>query len=507
MEADDPFVTLPSVETRKVQVKGRTLETPPTPVIESILSTFGTVRTKRRLYLYRRTYRLHYNALSSALATFLTPNHLPSLTDFIISATLFQYMSAQKSRWNDLESMVRSPLDSRSIGQLQTKHTFTDLETFCLAHLKRATCTLMNAVLEIAKKTLPLLFEFGFIDILIELLKSLETIRCEEEYEREQLQHRIISDVHSIAQSSSENRDALNNKEIHLSLCSIVETSADDTLVAACIDTLSVLISDESPPEMWKLVAASVNEGLQLDYQASLISAFNFIKNLSREYSIKIATPNVVSSLVGLILTETEYGYPMTALQVVGELICSSADVRHLLVDAGIIPNLLALPKVHHDQVAAILFDIVEANHPPDIDTFMDANAHIFLFNFINETEDALACLALRLGLQNFDSDNFHRLVSAPLFLVALQRCLVLFSSQTMPAVGRLLDYGQRLGQLQTGLFDLELPCGTAPNNPFLDYLYAKCRQLLNDAGEPRSADYAHIAKILKFVGNGHRPN
>ena len=46
MDEDDPFVDLPFVETRKVQVKGRPFETPPTPVIETFLSTFGTVRTK-----------------------------------------------------------------------------------------------------------------------------------------------------------------------------------------------------------------------------------------------------------------------------------------------------------------------------------------------------------------------------------------------------------------------------------------------------------------------------
>ena len=366
----------------------------------------------------------------------------------------------------------------------------------------------MDAVLKIAKKNLPLLIGLGFIDIFIELLERLEP------YDQE-LQHRIVNNILSIARSSPENRDALNNKEIHLSICSIVETSADDVLLAACIRTLSVLISDQSPPEMWRSVAAAINRVLQIaiddDLPITLNSALKLIRALTEQesyedYPLEIVTPDIVSSLTNLVLTEAKYGVERL-LEVIGDLVDGPIELKHLFIDAGIIPNLLTLQKSHRCQILLILSTIADEPRPSDIDAFLDDNAHIFLFNVINDrTFEVLACGAIFNVLQASDHDNFHRLANAPMFfktfkdnpqLLAFAPCLF----------DRLLDYGQRLGQIQSGFFDPEIPCGTAPNNPILDYLYVICGGMVDDAGEPRSAHFAYIAEMLKYVGNGHRPS
>ena len=186
--------------------------------------------------------------------------------------------------------------------------------------------------------------------------------------------------------------------------------------------------------------------------------------------------------------------------------------VKSMFVEAGIIPKLLALSSKYCNDVCWIIPIIADDGSPSDIKACIDAGAHRFLLKFITTKtfgrDIESPCWAMIDLITLSDSDGLYRLVTSPLFFKAFDSCFESLPDFIMPALERLLDYGQRLGQLQTGSsFGLELPCGTAPNNPFLDYVYAKCSELVDDAGFPFDPSHAELAKILKYVGNGHRPH
>ena len=62
---DDPFIALPLIEDRKMQVEYRQLEPPPEPAYVTMLSKLGLVRTTRRHRISHSTFSgLFYNTVA-----------------------------------------------------------------------------------------------------------------------------------------------------------------------------------------------------------------------------------------------------------------------------------------------------------------------------------------------------------------------------------------------------------------------------------------------------------
>ena len=367
--------------------------------------------------------------------------------------------------------------------------------------------------MSIGRLTPELLTELGFVPIFVELLKSLNTIS-----NSDSLQLRVIKSLRKIAQSSDENRDALNNEEGYLPIISICQTTKDENLLKACLKTLIVLYSDgHCPIKLVKSLPLALSVVLpkvdSYDFNLCLPSAFELLNKLAKHHPIEVSTPIMVSTLINILLDPKRRRASKRAFQVVEELIIENNEVKYLFVEAGLIQRLLALANDHYphmqkDDISWLLRHLIDGR-PFDITACLDATAHIFLFDTIiahPHYGDDSACTAIVIALTDADPDDFHRLATAPKFFKVLEIILNRYVpvDGAMDVLDRLLDYGLRLGQIQSS--EPELGSGVVLSNPILEFLSDKCSNLVDDAGEPLNYRNAQLANILQYVGNGYRP-
>lgn len=283
----------------------------------------------------------------------------------------------------------------------------------------------------------------------------------------------------------------------------------------SALTTLRYLIEvGPSPKSVWKLIPLASTALLskpKLCHLPVLSLLASVFENSTPQDLAEIPAhffENLDLALLSLLEPDTTGEILGKGIRLLGQLFAKSPRMRASLIKAGAIPKLALLP---YDTLVLWAFTAIFAvGSPSQIKACFAAKLHELSLQYINHSEcDSDARLQsfcfIVLAIRKLDSEDFQRLVSAPLFIQAYTRCLRHQDHQIASLAGkglyRVIGHGQQLANLQSASSELPLPCESPPSNPFWDYLYFKCTNSLDHARDTPAIGLEDFTDLLLKFG------
>lgn len=368
------------------------------------------------------------------------------------------------------------------------------------------------------------LVALGAIKTMVNLLQEVSTRISKEAggVMRTRVIESTIWALGNIAGDGISHRDAVNDENAHDVIQKIVRTGSETlSVLRISIWALSNFPRGGRFPRKLLSLAHFAVQLLRLSDRECHVDALWLLSYLSDGPDTNQTFIASVAGLPMLLLKFLRVSEPIElltpALRAAGNLLTGPDDITSIVIDAGVIPALMPLLTYHRMGIrkeACWAFSNILGGIPSQITACLDAGAHKALLELIYDPGTQVdiskeACWAITNAIVGANSEDFRRLAGSPFFIKAFADCLVHHDNAllqiAMTGVDKVLAYGQLLGETQDANYRSSIECDVAPANPFLDYLYAECSDVLDDDGEPISFDVLKLAHALHNVGNGFR--